>query len=406
MNSGIVIIGAGVCGVSAALSARNTGYEGSITLLDQENRWPYERPLLSKWDEQGPRLKNVVEPQIYEDEKINLLLGREVTSIDRAESIIRFSNGEAIEYDKLLIATGASARRLDDSKLLGAQIHYLRGYTDAQELFDSIKPNASVLIVGGGFIGLELAASLTSRTNTIRLVEAQRELLSRAVPSEISRLIRKLHTSHGISIETGVEITLAENGKAHLSNGCIADCEHIVVGIGSVPNTVLASLCGLEVANGIIVDSSFATADPKIFAAGDCCSSIWKKDQNRRFESWLVAEDQGTRVGQVMVRGNTPRTPQPIFWSDQFDHSLHVVGVSEKDVSKHTRLLGNGALIVFELNSQLQLSKATGFGPGNSVSRDIKLARKIIEAQVPVKPDEIIDPEYSLKSLLNAAASA
>ncbi|WP_415403935.1 NAD(P)/FAD-dependent oxidoreductase [Tateyamaria sp. SN3-11] len=325
--AGIVIVGAGYCGVSAAHAAREAGYDGQITLIGDDPEWPYERPPLSKWEGAEPRVQPILPEGWYGDNDVDLRRGTRVTALDRAARKVMFGADATLPYAKLLLATGAAPRHLPPGALAAVTPHYLRSLSDAQALARQIGDGADVLIVGGGFIGLELAATLAARKAFVHVIEAQDRILARALPPEISQRVHDLHGACGVTIHTATAITAIEDTVARLSNGHSVRAEHVIVGIGSVPNTHLAAGAGLHVDNGIAVNDRFATQDPDIFAAGDCCSVPVAAGRRVRFESWQVAGDQGRRAGQAMAGVTPDGAAPPWFWSDQFDHSVQVVGL-------------------------------------------------------------------------------
>ncbi|WP_299555998.1 FAD-dependent oxidoreductase [uncultured Tateyamaria sp.] len=398
--AGIVIVGAGYCGVSAAHGAREAGFEGQITLIGDDPELPYERPPLSKWEGAEPRLQPIFANDWYAANDIDLRRGKRVTAIDRATQTVTLSAGETLSYAKLLLATGAAPRRLPPEALLFVKPHYLRTHSDARDLARRIGDGADVLIVGGGFVGLELAASLAARKAFVHVIEAQDRILARAVPPEISRRVHDLHVERGVTIHTATTITAVKDNVARLSNGQSVRAEHVIIGIGSVPNTDLATDAGLSVDNGIAVNDRFATQAPNIFAAGDCCNVPVADGGRARFESWQVAGEQGRRAGQAMA-GVAPEPAQPPwFWSDQFDHCLQVVGLQSAGTQNTLRPLPDGGIIAIETRAGGQITFAAGFAPGNAAGRDIKVLQKLMEAGIAGDPAVLADPGTPLKTIL------
>lgn len=400
MMAGIVIVGAGYCGVSAAHAAREAGFQGPITLIGDDPEWPYERPPLSKWDEAGPRLQAIFPAEWYGASGIDLKRAARVIAIHRDTQEVTLGTGEQVPYAKLLLATGAAPRRLPPEIFPAVKTHYVRSHADARALSDLIDDGAGVLIVGGGFIGLEIAASLVARRVFVNVVEAQDRILMRALPAEIARLVHDLHAARGVTIHTATGVDAIADHVALLSNGQSVRAEHVIIGIGSVPNTTLAADAGLLVDNGIVVNESFATQDPNIFAAGDCCAVPVGKAVRTRFESWQVAGDHGRRAGQAMA-GVTPDAPTPPwFWSDQFDHSIQVVGASQVEGSRTLRPLPTGGTLSIETDTDGYILYSAGIAPGNAVGHDIKIIQKIMEAGITVDPEVLADPDTPLKTIL------
>lgn len=400
MMVGIVIVGAGYCGVSAAHAARAAGFEGPITLIGDDPEWPYERPPLSKWDEAGPRLQAIFPAEWYSANGIDLKRGARVTAIDRDRREVTLGTGERVPYAKVLLATGAAPRRLPPETFPSVQAHYVRTHADARALSGLIGDRADVLIIGGGFIGLEIAASLAVRSAVVHVVEAQDRILARALPSEISRLVHDLHVERGVTIHTAAAINAIGDHSAILSNGQNVRAKHVIIGIGSVPNTNLAADAGLLVDDGIVVNESFVTQDPNIFAAGDCCAVQVGKAARARFESWQVAGDHGRRAGQAMTGAVPDVSTPPWFWSDQFDHSIQVVGASLAEGTRTLRPLPGGGTLSIETDTDGHITCAAGIAPGNAVGRDIKIIQKLMEAGITVDPGVLADPDIPLKTIL------
>mgnify|MGYP001378668896 CR=1 FL=1 len=276
--AGMVIIGAGECGGRAALALRDNGYDGPVTLIGDEAPLPYERPPLSKEAMTGadaPAIKAVADAAKLADSRITHLARRIVSEIDRATRTITLSDGEKISYDKLLLATGAQPRRLPLAETL-SRAAYLRTFDDALRIRDRLKSGARVAIIGGGFIGLELAASATKLGANVTVIEAQPRILMRGVPAEIAAVVHGLHEAAGVEVVCGQGIAqIDEDGRGiHilLTSGRTITADLAVIGIGAVPVTGLAQAAGLTVENGIAADSRLRTSDEHIFAAGDCCS--------------------------------------------------------------------------------------------------------------------------------------
>ncbi len=400
MTGGIVIVGAGHCGVNAAHGARMAGYQGRITLIGDDPQLPYERPPLSKWGTDAPPLRPIFPDKWYQSHDIDLKRATRVTSIDRNAQSVKLSTNETLPYTKLLLATGAAPRRLPANAMNGKQLHYLRSYSDAQTLAQNIFAGADVLIIGGGFIGLELAACLSARKAFVHVVEAQDRILARAIPLEISHMVQQLHADRGVSIHSATSVTTIKDNVAFLSSEQSVRAEHVIIGVGSAPITDLAEQADLKVENGIVVDERFATQEPKIFAAGDCCNVPVAGEARARFESWQVAGVQGYRAGQAMAGITPDPAPPPWFWSDQFDHTLQVVGTRTEQAHHILRPLSEGGAIALETHSDGQITFAAGFAHGNAVGRDIKIIQKLMEAGVAPDPAALADPKTPLRTIL------
>lgn len=406
--AGMVIVGAGECGTRAAFALRENGYAGPITLIGQERHLPYERPPLSKEGLSAEQLgmKTIAGRDRFTEHDIRLILGNEARAIDRTGRTVELADGERVPYRRLLLATGATPRRLplaERSRLAVA----LRTHDDAERIAAHLSPGRRLAIIGGGFIGLEVAASARLRGVAVTVVEALPRPLSRAVPTEISDRIAAAHEAHGVEILTGTTLEMVDDvdGTAclALSSGREVAVDLLLIGIGAVPVVGLAERAGLAVENGIRVDGTLATNDPDVFAAGDCCSFPLELYGGRRvrLEAWRNAQDQGTLAAHNMLGGKAGHSAIPWFWSDQYDLTLQIAGLADEGVTTVRRGLGDDAFILFHLASDGRLVAASGIGPGNAVARDIRLAEMMIARRMVPDPRKLADVSSKLKSLLS-----
>ena len=404
----IVIVGAGECGARAAFALREKGFDGTITLIGNETHLPYERPPLSKEAlvaGAGPKL--VADAERYAEARIDVLSGRTVLAIDRAAKRVALDDGAAVPYEKLLLATGARPRALPGTTDRG-RIAALRSHDDAMRIRAHLVEGSHIAILGGGFIGLELAASARKLGATVTLIEGLPRVLTRGVPVEIAEIVANRHAAEGVEILCGAKVAGVEElpGEVRiaLEDDRIVAASLLVVGIGAVPNTELAEAAGLTVDNGIAVDGLLRTSDPAIFAAGDCTSyplSLYG-DRRIRLESWRNAQEQGQLAAANMLGGAETHSAVPWFWSDQYDMTLQIAGLADGAVTTVRREVGEGAFILFHLDAEGRLIAASGIGPGNAVARDIRLAEMLIAARIRPDPAELAAPETKLKKLLAA----
>ncbi|PSJ55576.1 ferredoxin reductase [Mesorhizobium ephedrae] len=408
VDGGMVIVGAGECGARAAFALREAGYGGRVTLIGEERHPPYERPPLSKdaiTGPQAPGAKTIAEPGRYADAAIALMLSSPVVSIDRAARRISLADGGTLPYDRLLLATGCSPRRLALARE-GPRIAYLRTLDDAGRIAERLGPGKRLAVIGGGFIGLELAASARQRRTDVTVVEAQPRILMRGVPADIAERIHRLHADNGVRILCGVGIAAIEDAgdrvAVRLADGRTVEAELLLVGIGAVPNVALAEAAGLALDNGIAVDATLATSDPFIFAAGDCCSFPLASHDGRRtrLESWRNAQEQGALAARNMLGAGEAHAAVPWFWSDQYDHTMQIAGVPDHAATTVRRDLADGAFILFQLAEDGRLMAAGGVGPGNVVAKDVRLAEMLIARGAKPDPASLADPGFRLKSLL------
>lgn len=405
----MVIVGAGECGTRAAFALREEGYPGPVTLVGTERHLPYERPPLSKegMAAERPGMKAIAEAGRFESAGIRLLLANTVASIDRAARSVRCVNGDVLAYDRLLLATGASPRRLAAAEEL-KRCAYLRTHDDAEAIAGGLRPEACVAIVGGGFIGLELAAAARRRGCGVVLLEALPRLLARAVPAEIAATVEATHRNHGVDLRTGVSIeAISEDASeigVRLTDGSDVAADLLVIGIGAVPNTELASAAGLGIDNGIRVDESLRTEDEAIYAAGDCCSFPLAIYGGRRvrLEAWRNAQEQGTLAARNMLGYGEKHVAVPWFWSDQYDLTLQIAGLCDEGATIVRRNLDDHAYILFHLAGDGRLVAASGIGPGSAVARDIRIAEMLITRSSAPPPQKLAAAETKLKSLLAA----
>ncbi|ATU95230.1 NAD(P)/FAD-dependent oxidoreductase [Phyllobacterium zundukense] len=407
--SHIVIVGAGECGARAAFALREKGFGGEITLIGAEPHLPYERPPLSKEGLAcGGAPKYVAGPERYDDAQITVLIGVPVEAIDRRRKAVRLADGRAIDYDRLLLATGARPRALLSVSGNIERIRMLRTHTDALAIRGELAPGRKLAIIGGGFIGLELAATARKLGADVVVIEGLPRILSRGVPEEIAAVVAERHRQEGVKIVCGARIAALEadddNGRVLFADGACMPADLIVVGIGVIPNTELAEAAGILVENGIAVDETLETSDPDIYAAGDCCSFPLSHYDGRRvrLEAWRNAQDQGTIAAANLMGAAEPVTSVPWFWSDQYELTLQIAGLADGAVATVRRDLGNDAFILFHLASEGRLIAASGIGPGSAVARDIRLAEMLIAAGSRPDPAALASPETKLKKLLAA----
>lgn len=394
--AGIVIVGAGECGVRAAFALRERRYEGAVTLISEEAHLPYERPPLSKGG--IPTQKVIRSKADYEQARIELCLGMRIETLDFASHILVARDGSSWAYDKLLLATGARARLFPGTE--GAAT--LRTFDDAVGIFQRLHAGARLAIIGGGFIGLELAAAARALEVQVTVIEAAPRLMARAVPAEIAAVVEQRHRDECVDLRLGTQVASLVAGGVETADGLTIPSDIVVAGTGAMPNTELAEKAGLKVGNGIRVDSRFRTSAPDVFAAGDCCS-IPHQGSWLRLESWRVAQDQGAHAAAAMLGEAEDFTTVPWFWSDQYDLGLQVAGLATAEAKTTVRHLSEDATIAFQHDVEGRLTCAAGVGPGNRVAKDIRLAEMLIARHACPSVDQLADPTVNLKSLLKAA---
>ncbi|WP_378949127.1 NAD(P)/FAD-dependent oxidoreductase [Mesorhizobium sp. ANAO-SY3R2] len=408
MTAGMVIIGAGECGARAAFALREAGYDGKVTLVGAETHLPYERPPLSKeamTSEQAPAIKAIADAARLAEHRIDLLGSTSATSIDRANRSVRLANSTDIAYDKLLIATGSVPRKLPMPGP-GARCVYLRTFDDALAIRAHLREGSRIAIVGGGFIGLELAASARKLGASVTVLEAQPRILMRGVPAEIAEVVHATHRNQGVDIICNDGIAAIEdsgtNVRIALTSGKQVAADLVIIGIGAVPVTGLAENAGLALDNGIAVDAQLRTSDPHIFAAGDCCSFPLAIYDGRRvrLEAWRSAQEHGALAARNMLGAEEAHASVPWFWSDQYGLTLQIAGLPDEGETTVCRDVADDAFILFHLKGDGRLIAASGIGPDNAVARDIRLAEMLIAKSARPDPQALASASIKLKSLL------
>jgi 3-phenylpropionate/trans-cinnamate dioxygenase ferredoxin reductase subunit len=399
----IVVVGAGQAGFSACSKLRELGHLGPITLIGNEAHPPYQRPPLSK----GYLLGETSEERLYlrplsfyEQRSIDLRLSTNVEFIDRAARRVRLSGGSDESYDRLLLTTGARPRTLP-AEVGGnlAGVHYVRNLADINAMAHRCRKGQSVLIVGGGYIGLEAAAVSAKLGLKVTLIESAARVLQRVASPETSDYFRRLHDSHGVALaeNIGLRSLWGEGGSvrsAELTDGSVVPVDFVIAGIGVHPNTGLARSAGLETDNGIAVDAQCRTSDPRIFAAGDCASFPWRS-QRIRLESVGNAIDQAEAAAMSILGKSECYEAKPWFWSDQFDVKLQIAGLSAGYDSVTTRVgTGNAMSYWYYRGAELLAVDAI------NDPRVYMVAKRLIAAGKSPSCSLVADPATDLKSLL------
>jgi 3-phenylpropionate/trans-cinnamate dioxygenase ferredoxin reductase subunit len=410
----IVIVGGGQAGGRLAqLLAADDRCE--ITLVAREPHPPYERPPLSKGLLLGTATFETCLVWRGADDawtRVERRLGVAADAIEREAKAIRLANGERLHYDQLVLATGSSARRLICPGSDLAAIHRLRSIDDALAIGAHFAEGKRLVIVGGGFIGLEVAACARAGGLDVTVVEASDRLLGRVVPPEIAGLLAERHAAEGVALKmrTMVERFIGDGRGAvkavELSCGQTLPCDLAVVGIGAEPETALARSAGLDVEVGIRVDASLRTSDPSILACGDA-ATFWHPlfEQHVRLEAWQNAEDHARVAAGVLSGMPAICESVPWFWSDQYDLALQITGLPHLGSSTVTRRLHDGAAILFHLGPTGRIFGATGLGAPDSIGRDMRLAQALIAARKHPDPAGLRDPDARLKSMLRPSAA-
>jgi 3-phenylpropionate/trans-cinnamate dioxygenase ferredoxin reductase subunit len=330
----IVILGAGHAGGRAAEALRTAGFPGKVTLLGEEPYPPYERPPLSKELLAGaiPVEKTFVKPQSwYAEKEIALRLGMRAISIDRRDQRVILADGSSEAYDYLLLTPGARPRKLMIAGGNTPIVNYVRDIADTLALQPKLVPGARVVVIGAGFIGLEVAAIARRKGCAVTVLELAATPLQRVAAHGIGEFFARLHRAEGVDLRTGVSVTeIAEHrGRAVVFvNGETLEAEAVVGGIGAIPNTDLPQTAGLFVDDGVVVDERGRTDDPRIFAAGDVTRHYNPLlGRHLRLESWQNAQNQAIAVAKAMIGAGGDYAELPWFWTDQYDVNFQSLGV-------------------------------------------------------------------------------
>ncbi|MEO9825022.1 MAG: FAD-dependent oxidoreductase [Paracoccaceae bacterium] len=400
--SGIIIIGAGQAGASLAEKLRAEGFDGKVTLIGEEPVPPYERPPLSKAYLLGESEKErlFLRPQaVYDDREIILKLGASVSAIDTEEMTVAVGD-EVLAYDQLALTTGSDPIRLPDA--IGGDLEgvfTVRSLADIDAMSPRFTKGAHVLVVGGGYIGLEAAAVASKLGLNVTLVEMAERILGRVAAPETADVVRALHQQNGVEIREGVGLErLSGKGAvsgAKLTDGTTLDVDFVIAGIGIRPSTALAQAAGITCENGISVDAQGHTSAPNVWAAGDCTSFPYS-DGILRLESVQNAIDQAQTVARNMMDAGEPYVPYPWFWSDQYDLKLQIAGLNTGYDQVVTRKGEAGQSHWYFKNGTFIAVDAM------DAARDYMVGKRLLEMGKVITPDQAGDPETNLKALLKA----
>ncbi|MDE2476511.1 MAG: FAD-dependent oxidoreductase [Alphaproteobacteria bacterium] len=396
-----VIIGAGQAAAQAVATLASEGFSGSLTVVGEEPYPPYQRPPLSKAYMAGDfvRERLFLKPEaFYAESHCELRLGVTAAAIDRAAKTVTLSSGDTLAYDRLLFATGDRVRKLPCPGADLPGVYYLRGIDDSDALRRHLVAGKKLAVVGGGYIGLEVAAVVGKYGLHVTVVEAMDRLMVRSASPQVSEFYRKLHESHGVDIRLNQAVTAVE-GKSWVEAVATGQgripADIVVAGIGVVPNCELALVAGLACDNGIVVDEFGATSDPDIFAAGDCTNHVSFHGKRVRLESVQNAIDQAKHAALAMLGKPTPYREVPWFWSDQYDIKLQIAGLVQPGDTAVVR--GDPSTHKFSV-FHLRDGIVAGVEAVNAAP-DYIAGRRLIAARARVAPERIADTSVPAKQL-------
>ena len=401
--SRIVVLGGGQAGAQAVETLRREGYLGDLVMVSEEPHLPYQRPPLSKKYLSGELTEERLwfhHQSFYDEHQIALRLGLRGEKIEALARAVILSSGERLQYDRLLLCTGSLPRRINlpGSELSG--IRYLRGLEDIPAIRSAMIPGARVLIIGGGYIGLETAATARKLDCQVTVVEMADRVMNRVVAPSVSGYFESEHRMHGVNIVCNMQIQRLEGDggieRVLCADGSCFNVDLIVVGIGAIPNTQLAVEAGLDCDNGIVVDQFCRTSDPAIFAAGDCTNHpSLRFDTRVRLESVDNAFEQAKAAAKNMLGRPVMHDRVPWFWSDQFDNKLLVVGLSQGYDQQVLR--GDPATRCFSV-CYLHGGELLAVEAVNN-PKDYIAAGKLIRGRARLRLDRLADPSVALKDL-------
>lgn len=401
-----VIVGAGLAGAKAAEALRTEGFDGKVVLVGEEADRPYDRPPLSKGYLQGTSERDTIDihpPHWYVEHEIDLRLNARVVDIDRESHRVRTQDGETLGYDKLLLTTGSSPRRLTVPGADLDGVYYLRRVAESEALRAGLASAQRVAIIGGGWIGLETAAAARAAGCHVTIIERQELPLAAVLGAEVAETYAALHRSHDVDLRLRadvIELIGAANKVTgvHLVGGDVVPADAVVVGVGITPNTALAEAAGLPVDNGITVDEHLATIDPAIFAAGDVANAYYPRLRTHlRLEHWSAALNQGPVAAANMMGSVTSYDQMPYFFSDQYDCGMEYSGYVPHDGYDAVVFRGDvssGEFIAFWLRGGRVLA-----GMNVNIWGVTDAIEALVRSGAPVDPAELADPEVQLTQL-------
>lgn len=403
-NACVVIVGAGHAGGSVAAFLRQYGHQGRIVLIGDEPLLPYQRPPLSKaWlkGEADADSLSLKPAEWYAENNVMLRLEGVAERINRSEKTVTLASGEAISYDVLVLATGARARELPIPGSDLAGVLALRTAADAEMLKNALGPDKRLVVIGGGYVGLEAAASARALGSQALIVERESRVLARVACETLSRFFQDYHRQHGVTFElnAGVAGFEGESGRVtgvRFSDGRVVGCDVALVGVGAVPNDELAKDAGLSTANGVVVDLEARTADPSIFAIGDVTHRpLPLYERQFRLESVPNALEQAKQAASAILGRPGPAPEVPWFWSDQYDLKLQIAGLPfEADRQIVRGDVAAAKFAVFHLKGDLlQAVEAVNAPP------EFMAGKQLIARRTPVSAEKLTDLTVSMKEV-------
>ena len=408
MKQSLVIVGASYAGVQMAASARELGFEEPIVIVGDETHTPYQRPPLSKALLAGKTTADKLGlrgADFFEKNRIDLRLGRRATALDVGARSVTLEGGDTLDYGWLMLATGARCRPLHMPGRELQGVHDLRTLDDALQVAAAADRCRRAVVIGGGFIGLEVASALRTRGAEVTVIEAQPHLLTRTFPPAMSAFVENAHRSRGVDLRTGQGVmALHGNGgqvsAVELEDGSCIECDLVVLGIGVLPNSEMAAVAGLRVDRGIVTDLCGRTSAENILAVGDVANVTQADGSLLRLESIQAANDGARAAAGLLVGKESPNTALPWFWSDQFDLKIQMAGLHAQDDEVVLRGdMASEKFSVFYLRRGVLVATH-----GVNKASEHMTARRLIAAGAAPTAAQLADESVDLKTLLAPAA--
>lgn len=400
----LVIVGAGQSAIQCITSLRKEDYPGLITLVGEEEHLPYQRPPLSKGfleDTVSNERLYFKKLEFFIENKVQLKLGTKAEEIDIENNNIHLSDNTKLSFDKLVFATGSSVRKLDFPGKDLNSIHYLRGLDDALSIKKDLQTSQNIVVVGAGYIGLEVAAIAAKQNKSVTVIEMADRVMNRTVDPQISDYYLNLHQKNGVTFKfnTSLKEIIGTNNpeKVVCSDGSEVAADMVVIGAGIMPNVELAENAGLSCDNGIVVNEFGKTDHADIYACGDCTNHPNKLlNKKIRLESVHNAMEQSKTVASSIINQSIAYNQIPWFWSDQYDHKLQIVGLS----GDHDKVIMRGDMS--EAKFMLFYTKDEKLIAVDAVnnSKEFLICKKLVANKVTIKPDEISNPATNLNDLI------
>ncbi len=400
----LVIVGAGQSAIQCITSLRKEDYPGLITLVGEEEHLPYQRPPLSKGfleDTVSNERLYFKKLEFFIENKVKLKLGTKAEEIDIENNNIHLSDNTKLSFDKLVFATGSSVRKLDFPGKDLNSIHYLRGLDDALSIKKDLQTRQNIVVVGAGYIGLEVAAIAAKQNKSVTVIEMADRVMNRTVDPQISDYYLNLHQKNGVTFKfnTSLKEIIGTNNpeKVVCSDGSEVAADMVVIGAGIMPNVELAENAGLSCDNGIVVNEFGKTDHADIYACGDCTNHPNKLlNKKIRLESVHNAMEQSKTVASSIINKSLAYNQIPWFWSDQYDHKLQIVGLS----GDHDKVIIRGDMS--EAKFMLFYTKDDKLIAVDAVnnSKEFLICKKLVANKVTIKPDEISNPATNLNDLI------